>query len=102
MFKNKKSNVTDHNCNFGIANDLLNNFGSKYIHLKDNKLLFEEFLHKYEMIANEYIVEGKRTYQDMIFRVEEIEKAVKQINTKKAGDRNELKIEHIIHAHPNM
>ena len=42
------------------------------------------------------------TNQDMIFSVEEIEKAAKQINTKKAGDRNELKIEHIIHAYPNI
>ena len=38
----------------------------------------------------------------MVFSVEEIEKAAKQINTNKAGDRNELKIEHIIHAQPNI
>ena len=42
------------------------------------------------------------TNQDMVFSVEEIEKAAKQINNKKAGERNELKIEHIIHAHPNV
>ena len=101
-FKNKKLNVIDYNSNVGIANNLLNNFGSKYVHSKDNKLLFEEYLHKYEIIANEYIVEGKTTNQDMVFSVEEIEKAAKKINTNKAGDRNELKIEHIIHAHPNI
>ena len=59
-------------------------------------------MHKYEIIANEYIVEGKTSNQDMVFSVEEIEKAAKQINTKKASDRNELKIEHIIYAHPNI
>ena len=101
-FKNKKSKVIDYNSNVGIANNLLNNLGSKYVHLKDNKLLFEEFLHKYEMIANEYIVEGTTTNQDMVFSVEEIEKSAKQINTKKAEDRNELKSEHIIHAHLNI
>ena len=37
-----------------------------------------------------------------VFSVQEIEKAAKQINTKKAGNRNELKIEYIIHAYPNM
>ena len=101
-FNNKKLNVIDYNCKIGIANNLLNNFDSQYVHSKDNKLLFEEFLHNYEIIANEYIVEGKTANQDMVFSVEEIEKAAKQINTKKAGDRNELKIEHIIHAHPNI
>ena len=29
--------------------------------------------------------------QDVVFSKEEIEKAAKKINTKKAGDRNELK-----------
>ena len=48
------------------------------------------------------LVEGKTTNQDMVSGVEVIEKAAKQIKTKKAGDRNELKIEHIIHAHPNI
>ena len=27
---------------------------------------------------------------------------MKQLNTKKAGKRNELKIEHFIYAHPNI
>ena len=94
--------MIDYNSNVGIANNILSNFGSKYVHSKDNKFLFEEFLHMYEKIANEYIVEGKTTNQDMVFSVEEIEKAAKQINTKKADDRNELKIEQIIHAHPNI
>ena len=65
------------NRNVRIANNLLNTFGSKYVYSKDNKLLFEEFLQKYEIIANEYIVEGKTTNQDMVFSVEEIEKAAK-------------------------
>ena len=65
-FKNKKLNVIDYNSNVGIANNLLNNFGSKYVHSKDNKLLFEEFLRKYEIIANEYIVAGKTANQDMV------------------------------------
>ena len=82
--KIKKLNVIDYKSNVGIANNLLNNFGSKYVHSKDNKLLFEEFLRKYEIIVNEYIVEGETTNQDMVFSVEEIEKAAKQINTKKA------------------
>ena len=43
-------------------------------------------MHKYEII-----VEGKTTNQDMVLSVKEIEKAAKQINTKKAGDRKELK-----------
>ena len=34
------------NCNACLANNLLKNFGCKYINSKDNKLLFEEFLHK--------------------------------------------------------
>ena len=78
--------VIDQNSNVGIANNLLNNFGSKFVHSKDNKLLFKKFLHKYEII-----VEGKTTNQDMVLSVKEIEKAAKQINTKKAGDRKELK-----------
>ena len=76
-FKNKKSNVTDYNSNVGIAYNLFNNFGSKYVHSKDSKLLFEEFLHKYKMIANEHKVEGQMTNQDMVFSVEEIEKTAK-------------------------
>ena len=37
-----------------------------------------------------------------VFSVDKIGKAVKQLNTKKAGNSDELKIEHIIHAHPNI
>ena len=44
----------------------------------------------------------RRQIKTWVFSVQEIEKAAKQINTKKAGNRNELKIEHIIHAHPHM
>ena len=57
--KIKESNLIDFNSNDGIANNLLNNFGSKYVHLKDNKLLFEEFLYKYEILSKECIVESK-------------------------------------------
>ena len=71
--------MIDCNSNVGKANNLLNNFGSKYVYSKDIKLLFQEFLHKYEIIANKYIVEGKTTNQDMVFSVEETEKAAQQI-----------------------
>ena len=77
-----------YNSNVDIANDFLNYFGSKYIYSKYNKLLFEDFLHKFEMTADEYIVKDKATNQGIVFSIEEIKKAAKQINTKKAGDRN--------------
>ena len=35
--------MIDFNSNIAIANILLKNFVGKHVHLKDNKLLFEEF-----------------------------------------------------------
>ena len=53
-----------------MANNFLQKLDSKYVYSKGNKLLFEEFLPKYETIANEYIVESKTTNQDMVFSAE--------------------------------
>ena len=62
--------MTDYNSNVNMANNLLQKLDSKYVYSKGNKLLFEEFLPKYETIANEYIVESKTTNQDMVFSAE--------------------------------
>ena len=36
----------------------------------------------------------------MHFSIEEIEKGVNDLNLRRAGDRNDLSIEHVIYAHP--
>ena len=96
--KKKSQNVKTVNANIQLADGLLNNFSKKYVDSKENTDLFKEFIYNYDLLGIEYANDSNKVL--MHFSIEEIEKGVNDLNLRRAGDRNDLSIEHVIYAHP--
>ena len=55
-------------------------------------------MYNYDLIGKEYANDNNKVL--MHFSIEEIEKGVNDLNLRRAGDRNDLSIEHVVCAHP--
>ena len=81
-----------------MANRLVNEFSKKFIDSRNDKVLLNDFLKKYEKLAFNFNKENNYKWEE--FTVYEIEKAAKDLNLKRARDKNGLKIEHVVNFHP--
>ena len=88
------------NANIQLADGLLNNFSKKYVDSKENIDLFKEFMYNYDFMGQEYANDNDNDKVLTHFSIEEIEKEINDLNLRRAGDRNDLSIEHVIYAHP--
>ena len=86
------------NANTQLADGLLNNCSKKYVDSKENRDLFKEFMYNYDLMGKEFVYDNDKEL--MHFIIEEIEKGINDLNLRRAGDRNNLSIEHVIYAHP--
>ena len=96
--KKKSQNVNTVDANIQLADGLSNNFSTKYVDYKGNTDLFKEFIYNYDLMGKEYANDNNKVL--MHFSVEEIEKGVNDFNLRRAGDKNDLSIEHVIYALP--
>ena len=96
--KKKSQNVKTVNADIQLVDGLLNNFSKKYVDSKDNTDLFKKFMYNYDLMGKEYANDNDKVL--MLFSIEEIEKGVNDLNLGRAGDRNDLSIEHVIYANP--
>ena len=96
--KKKSQNVKTVNANIQLSDGLLNNFSKKFVNYKENTDLFKEFMYNYDLMGKEYANDNDKVL--MHFSIEEIEKGVNDMNLRRAGDRNDLSIEHVIYVHP--
>ena len=76
-----------------IANRLVNEFSKKFIDFRNDKILLDEFLKKYEKLAFNLSKENNNKWEE--FAVYEIERDAKDLNLKTTDDKNGLEIEHI-------
>ena len=97
-YKCKQHVVNDKEETKTMANKLLHNFGNKYVNSADNKVMFDEFVNKYERAALGHSKDNDDNFKD--FSVEEIEKCTNELKQNKAGDSNGLSVEHILFADP--
>ena len=96
--KKQSQNVKTVNANIQLVDGLFNNFNKKYVDSKENTDLFKEFIYNYDLLGKEYANDNNKVL--MHYSIEEIEKGVNDLNLRRAGDRNDLSIEHVIYAHP--
>ena len=81
-----------------MANRLVNEFSKKFIDSRNNKILLDEFLKKYDELAFNFNKENNSKWDE--FSVYEIERAVNDLNLKRTGDKNGLEVEHVLNSHP--
>ena len=91
--KKKSQNVKTVNANIQLADGLLYNLSKKYVDSKENTDLFKEFMYNYNLMGKEYANGNDKEL--MHFSIKEIEKEVNDLNLRRAGDRNDLSIEHV-------
>ena len=93
--RKKSQNMKTVNANIQLADGLLNNFSKKYVDSKENTDLFKEFIYNYDLLGKEYANDNNKVL--MHFSIEEIEKRVNDLNLRRAEERNDLSIEHVMH-----